>query len=172
MEAEESRRMGASILLVEDEPGIQLAIRGLLRREGHQTAVASSGSEAIQLLADGAFDLVLTDLSLPDGVSGLDIVRHVGTHQPGTPVILITAYGSEHVAKDAVERGVPRIRKLSTWAVIEYVGINRCPRCNGFRTADRVSSRATPDTAGPLGRWLSRNSTRSRSRGNRMFGTR
>ncbi len=97
--------MGASILLVEDEPGIQLAIRGLLRREGHQTAVASSGSEAIELLADGAFDLVLTDLFLPDGVSGLDIVRHVGTHQPGTPVILITAYGSEHVAKAAVEAG-------------------------------------------------------------------
>ena len=97
--------MGVSILLVEDEPGIQLAIRGLLRREGHDTTVASTGTQAIELLADGAFDLVLTDLSLPDGVSGLDLVRHVGEHQPGTPVILITAYGSEHVAKDAVEAG-------------------------------------------------------------------
>ena len=97
--------MGASILLVEDEPGIQLAIRGLLRREGHETTVASTGTQAIEFLGEGAFDLVLTDLSLPDGVSGLDIVRHVGKHQPGTPVILITAYGSEHVAKDAVEAG-------------------------------------------------------------------
>ncbi len=97
--------MGASILLVEDEPGIQLAIRGLLRREGHDTTVASTGTQAIELLADGAFDLVLTDLSLPDGVSGLDLVRHVGEHQPGTPVILITAFGSEHVANDAVEAG-------------------------------------------------------------------
>lgn len=97
--------MGASILLVEDEPGIQLAIRGLLRREGHETSVASSGSEALALLADGAFDLVLTDLSLPDGVSGLDLVRHVGAQCPGTPVVLITAYGSEHVARDAVAAG-------------------------------------------------------------------
>jgi two-component system response regulator PilR (NtrC family) len=97
--------MGASILLVEDEPGIQLAIRGLLRREGHETQVASTGSEAIELLADGAFDLVLTDLSLPDDVSGMDILRHVGESRPGTPVILITAFGSEHVARDAVAAG-------------------------------------------------------------------
>ena len=97
--------MGASVLLVEDEPGIQLAIRGLLRREGYETRVASSGSEAIALLSAEAFDLVLTDLSLPDGVNGLDLVRYVGKHQPGTPVILITAYGSEHIAKDANEAG-------------------------------------------------------------------
>jgi len=98
--------MGARVLLVEDEPGIQLAIRGLLRREGHETAIASSGSEAMRLLADQAFDLVLTDLSLPDGVSGLDVVRHAGDTRPGTPVILITAYGSEHVARDALAAGV------------------------------------------------------------------
>ena len=95
--------MSARVLLVEDEPGIQLAIRGLLRREGHETAVAGSGTEAMQLLADQTFDLVLTDLSLPDGVSGLDLVRHVGENCAGTPVVLITAYGSENIAKDAVE---------------------------------------------------------------------
>ena len=95
--------MGVSILLVEDEPGIQLAIRGLLRREGYETTVASNGKEAIEVLAARGFDLVLTDLALPDGVSGLDLVRHVGENQPGTPVILITAYGSEHIAKDAAE---------------------------------------------------------------------
>ena len=97
--------MATSILLVEDEPGIQLAIRGLLRREGHSTEVASTGAEAMERLEDGVFDLVLTDLSLPDGVSGLDLVRHVGEHRPGTPVVLITAYGSEHVARDAVAAG-------------------------------------------------------------------
>jgi two-component system response regulator PilR (NtrC family) len=93
------------VLLVEDEPGIQLAIRGLLRREGHETAVASSGREAIRLIADQVFDLVLTDLSLPDGVSGLDLVRLVGEKRPGTPVVLITAYGSERIAEDAVAAG-------------------------------------------------------------------
>lgn len=97
--------MGASILLVEDEPGIQLAIRGLLRREGHETRVASRGKEALDLLAEDEFDLVLTDLSLPDGITGLDLVRHIGKHRPGTPVVLITAFGSEDVAQQAIAAG-------------------------------------------------------------------
>jgi two-component system response regulator PilR (NtrC family) len=97
--------MATSILLVEDEPGIQLAIRGLLRREGHVMEVVSTGGEAMERLEDGRYDLVLTDLSLPDGISGLDLVRHVGERRPGTPVVLITAYGSEHVARDAVAAG-------------------------------------------------------------------
>jgi DNA-binding NtrC family response regulator len=97
--------MGASILLVEDEPGIQLAIRGLLRRDGHDTRVASTGSEAAELLAEGSFDLVLTDLSLPDDISGLDLVRQAREQCPGTPVVLITAYGSENIAKQAVAAG-------------------------------------------------------------------
>ena len=97
--------MAASILLVEDEPGIQLAIRGLLRRDGHALSVASSGGEALELLASRSFDLVLTDLSLPDGVTGLDIVRHVSRQTEGTPVVLITADGSEEVAREAVAAG-------------------------------------------------------------------
>jgi two-component system response regulator PilR (NtrC family) len=108
MESGSGERMAdarASILLVEDEPGIQLAIRGLLRRDGHDTRVASTGSEAVEMVTDGSFDLVLTDLSLPDDVSGLDLVRHVHEQSPATPVVLITAYGSEHIAREAVEAG-------------------------------------------------------------------
>ena len=97
--------MAASILLVEDEPGIQLAIRGLLRREGHTLRVADRGADALKLLSDESFDLVLTDLSLPDGVTGLDLVRHARAHGLGTPVVLITAYGSQDVAKEAIEAG-------------------------------------------------------------------
>ncbi len=94
-----------SILLVEDEPGIQLAIRGVLRREGHELRVASSGAAALKLLADVPFDVVLTDLSLPDGVTGLDIVRIVCANCPGVPVVLITAYGSGEVAEEATLAG-------------------------------------------------------------------
>ena len=93
----------ASILLVEDEPAIQLAIRGVLRREGHELRVASSGADALNLLADAPFDLVLTDLALPDGVSGLDIVRFVRANRPGVPVVLITAYGSGEVADETMD---------------------------------------------------------------------
>jgi two-component system response regulator PilR (NtrC family) len=95
----------ASILLVEDEPGIQLALRGLLRREGHELNLASSGDEAVRALVERPFDVVLTDLSLPGSLSGLDIVRHAARHRPGTPVILITAFGSERTAQEAMSSG-------------------------------------------------------------------
>jgi DNA-binding NtrC family response regulator len=94
-----------TILLVEDEPGVQLAIRGLLRREGYKMTVASSGAEGLELLAQNRYDVVLTDLSLEGGMSGLELVRYASEHQPGLPVVLITAYGSETVASEAVRAG-------------------------------------------------------------------
>lgn len=96
----------ARILLVEDEPGIQLALRGLLRRDGYDVQVASSGGEALYALDGADYDLILTDLSLPDGVSGLEVARGARDACPGTPVILITAYGSDQIAHDAEDAGV------------------------------------------------------------------
>jgi CheY-like chemotaxis protein len=93
------------ILIVEDEPAIQLALCGLLRREGYEVAQASSGGEAFARLAAEAFDLVLTDLSLGDGVSGMDVLRRSKAAHPDTAVVMITAYGSEPVAEEAVRAG-------------------------------------------------------------------
>lgn len=98
--------MSARILLVEDEPGIQLAIKGLLRREGYDLHVAGSGAEALDQLGTREFDVLLTDLSLPDGISGLDLARHVKVESIALPVILITAYGSDRIAQEATEAGV------------------------------------------------------------------
>jgi CheY-like chemotaxis protein len=94
------------ILLVEDEPGIQLAIRGLLRRDGYEVQVASTGKEALEALEGEGYDLVLTDLSLADGVSGLDVARRARDTDPSIPVILITAYGSDAIANEAEAAGV------------------------------------------------------------------
>jgi two-component system response regulator (stage 0 sporulation protein F) len=98
--------MSKRILLVEDEPGIQLALRGLLRRDGHQVFVESRGAEAMHAIETGSYDLILTDLSLEDGVSGLDIARCAREACPGTPVVLITAYGSEQIEDEARAAGV------------------------------------------------------------------
>ncbi len=94
------------ILLVEDEPGIQLAMRGLLRRDGYEVRVASTGKEALEALEGEGWDLVLTDLSLADGVSGLDVARRAREADPPIPVILITAYGSDAIASEAEAAGV------------------------------------------------------------------
>jgi DNA-binding NtrC family response regulator len=92
--------MKPRVLLVEDERAIQLALTGLLKRS-YDVKVTSSGDEAIEALSQESFDLVLTDLALGSGKSGMDVLAAAGT----VPVIMITAHGSEKVAVEAMKAG-------------------------------------------------------------------
>jgi DNA-binding response OmpR family regulator len=83
------------ILVVEDERAIQLALSGLLRRQGYEVDVASSGEEAISAVRETAFDLVLTDLALGQGADGMDVLRVAKKLRPECAVVMITAHGSE-----------------------------------------------------------------------------
>jgi len=93
------------ILVVEDERAIQLALSGLLRREGYEVACAGDGAGAIAQLREAPVDLVLTDLALGDGPSGMDVLRASKEIRPESPVIMITAHGSEQIAVDAMKGG-------------------------------------------------------------------
>jgi DNA-binding NtrC family response regulator len=93
------------ILIVEDERGIQLAIRGLLRREGYEVELADDGAAAIRKLEDTPFDLIVTDLSLGQGPSGMDVLRASKDHRPETAIVMITAHGSEKIAVEAMKLG-------------------------------------------------------------------
>ena len=97
--------MTPRLLVVDDERAIQLALRGLLRREGYEVDIAGSGEEALARVRDGAFDLVLTDLVLGRGPSGMDVLREVREAHPETVVVMITAHGSEKVAVEAMKLG-------------------------------------------------------------------
>jgi DNA-binding NtrC family response regulator len=95
----------ARILVVEDERAIQLALSGLLGRAGYEVLLAGSGDEALARLAEQSFDLVLTDLALGHGASGLDVLREVKRVRPETVVVMITAHGSEKIAVEAMKAG-------------------------------------------------------------------
>ncbi|HME69942.1 MAG TPA: sigma-54 dependent transcriptional regulator [Myxococcota bacterium] len=97
--------MSARILVVEDERAIQLALSGLLRREGYEVAVADSAEAALAQLREDPADLVLTDLALGQGLSGMDVLRQVKASRPETAVVMITAHGSEKVAVQAMKAG-------------------------------------------------------------------
>ncbi len=97
--------MKPRILIVEDERGIQLAIRGLLRREGYDVELADNGEAAIRRLADGAFELIVTDHSLGHGATGMDVLRASKENRPETAVVMITAHGSEKIAVEAMKLG-------------------------------------------------------------------
>ena len=97
--------MSARILIVEDEKAIQLALRGLLRRDGYDVDLADTGEDALRKLGEAAYDLVITDLALGRGLSGMDVLRATKEARAETAVVMITAHGSEKVAVDAMKQG-------------------------------------------------------------------
>jgi DNA-binding NtrC family response regulator len=94
----------ATILLVDDEPSARTTMALLLRRRGHRVIEAADVSAATKALADTAFEVVVTDLRMPDG-DGLDVLRAAKAHCPEADVILLTAYAGWESAKEAIRLG-------------------------------------------------------------------
>lgn len=92
------------ILLIDDEESGREALTLILRHAGHLVAGAASGSEAAQHLARDKFDIIITDLFLPD-TSGIDILKSVKRDSPLTEVILITGHASAETAVRAMKEG-------------------------------------------------------------------
>jgi DNA-binding NtrC family response regulator len=92
------------ILLVDDEEPSREALLILLQRAGYRLTGCGSGNEALELLASDSFDLVITDLFLPD-LTGIDILKKVKELSPVMEVILITGHASAESAVRAMKEG-------------------------------------------------------------------
>jgi CheY-like chemotaxis protein len=79
----------AKILIVDDDQAVQVTIRLLLERAGHQVVAASGGRQGIDQLESGDFDLLFLDIFMP-GMDGLETMRHVRAQQPAIPIIVIS----------------------------------------------------------------------------------
>lgn len=92
------------ILIVDDELNIRRVLAAMLKRAGHRVRTASDGAEAMTELRLSDYSAVITDLKMPR-VDGMQLLEHVNTHYPDTPVIVITAHGTIGGAVDALKRG-------------------------------------------------------------------
>ncbi len=92
------------ILIVDDEPSMREMLGIMLRKEGFEILAAQSRAQAATLLGQGAVDMVITDVKLPDG-DGLEILRHVKAASPETVVIVMTAFGSHEMNVAAMRLG-------------------------------------------------------------------
>ncbi len=92
------------ILVIEDEESMRHALGKALGRAGWRVEAAPTGREGVERLRTTRYDVVLTDVRLPD-LSGLDVVALVTESSPGTPVVVMTAFGTVETALVAMKRG-------------------------------------------------------------------
>jgi CheY-like chemotaxis protein/predicted regulator of Ras-like GTPase activity (Roadblock/LC7/MglB family) len=92
------------ILLVDDESNVVKSCARMLELEGFSVEGVTSGAEAIDLYRGESFDLVLTDLKMPD-VDGLDVLTAVRELNPDAAVVIFTAYGTKENVVEALRLG-------------------------------------------------------------------
>ncbi len=92
------------ILIIDDELIMRESLAGWLERDGHIVETAASGEEALQILKDSRFEILLVDIKM-EGMSGLDVLRKVKESDPDVAVVMITAYGSISTAIEAMKNG-------------------------------------------------------------------
>jgi DNA-binding NtrC family response regulator len=97
--------MSPLILVVDDEPQIQILLELILKEKGYETSKCLNGEGAIKMMADLEFNLVILDLNLP-GASGTDIANHIDEFHANTPIIFIT--GSENAETIALQNDCKR----------------------------------------------------------------
>lgn len=93
-----------AILLTDDNPVTLKALAAALEADGHRVTTAATGKEALDLAKGTAFDIIITDIKLPD-TSGLHILEAIKELNPETAVIMITGHASVETAVEALNEG-------------------------------------------------------------------
>ena len=95
----------AKVLVVDDSAVDRRFVGGLLQRESsYLVEFAEDGADALSKIRQGAPDVIVTDLQMPNR-NGLELVSAVRMHHAGIPIILMTGHGSEGLAVEALQRG-------------------------------------------------------------------
>ena len=92
------------ILVIDDEQSVTDALRFILIEAGHHVDAAQSGAGAKELLKGSPYDLVFTDLRLPDA-NGIELLTLIKSDTPNTEVIVMTAHGSIEITIEAIKNG-------------------------------------------------------------------
>ncbi len=94
----------AKILIVDDELILRESLAAWLERDGHDVDTAVSGEQALEKVKTTRFDILLVDIKM-EGISGLEVLRHMSVNDPEVAVVMITAYGSISTAIEAMKNG-------------------------------------------------------------------
>jgi len=104
----------APVLLIEDEPAVMAYVCAALERSGYQVVTAASGAEALRMLANGAFQGIVSDMRTPGGVDGAQVHAWIANHRPelARKVVFITGdIANEETAAVLQRTGAPCVEK-------------------------------------------------------------
>lgn len=93
------------ILIIDDEKNIREGLAADFEMDGYDVRLAANGKEGLEIVKNEQIDLVITDLRMPGGVSGEEVLRQITTKMPGIPVIVLTGHGSIDAAVKAMQNG-------------------------------------------------------------------
>nr|WP_305906831.1 response regulator [Methylomarinum sp. Ch1-1]MDP4519538.1 response regulator [Methylomarinum sp. Ch1-1] len=93
-----------SILLVDDEPHVLSALRRVFRRENYHLASAMNGQEALQLLAESDYQVIISDFKMPK-MNGAELLRQVKEHYPPIIRIMLTGHADTDAVMGAINEG-------------------------------------------------------------------
>lgn len=93
------------ILVIDDEEIVQVCCRRVLLPMGYEVDIASNGIEGLKFLSKKKYDVVFTDMKMPD-MDGQEVVTHVRRMAPDTKVVVVTGYCTEDMREDVDRLGV------------------------------------------------------------------
>ncbi len=145
-----------TILIIDDESAILDALRILLKNEGFEVTTAQGGKAGLEQLKQGAPDIVLTDVRMPQ-ITGIDILSAVRQQDPETPVILMTAQASLQTAIQAVNEGAfyyiqKPFSNDDLLAILRRAAEHRRLRAENKQLKQEIRRRERSVQAKPLGR--------------------
>jgi len=94
----------ASILIVDDEPGVRTALGGVLRDEGYTVEAVPSGEACLERVVEQTFDVVLLDVWMP-GIDGLETLQRLRERKVDAQVVVISGHGNVESAVRAIKLG-------------------------------------------------------------------
>ena len=135
----------ARVLVVDDEESIRETLHAFLKRDGHEVHVAEDAEQALALLEDGGFDVVVTDIIL-SRVTGVDLLRKVRDVASHVQVVMMTGEPTVETASDSLRAGAfdYLVKPIEKNAIIRVVANAATTRRGGSRrrtgTTKRISS--------------------------------
>ncbi len=136
------------ILIVDDDRRMRRTLQIVIERMGFESVAAMDAAEAREHIANTAFDLVLTDLKMPE-TSGVELLQEIRATHPTIPVIVITAYGTIQTAIEAMRQGASDfVLKPFDNDNLEFI-INRSLALERYRNENNFLRKQVEDSWAP-----------------------